>query len=106
MEAAVTLHPDGLEPSPPIDAPVSETVTTLAVLPLGARLVLRCRKDWRAATIVAVNPERITISVHSPSGHTYRVRRPADAPLLFHGAIPLLGAGCWRSGFARYDPRW
>ena len=104
MAAAITLHSDGLEPSPPLDAPAA--VSTLAALPLGARLVLRCRKDWRAAVVVAVNPERITISVHSPSGHTYRVRRLADSPLEFHSAIPLLGAGCWRSGFARYDPRW
>lgn len=79
---------------------------TLACLPLGARLILRCRKDWRAATITAVNLEQITLSVASPSGHTYRVRRPASAALNFEGSIPLLGEGPWRAAFARYDSRW
>lgn len=42
----------------------------------------------------------------SPSGHTYRLRRPPDALLSFDGAIPLLGEGPWRVQLARYDVRW
>lgn len=84
----------------------SEAIVTLACLPVGARLILRCRKDWRDATVMAVSPDVITLSINAPSGRTYRVRRPADAPLSFDGTIPLLGAGCWRAGFARYDARW
>ena len=83
-----------------------EAATPLGALPVGARLVLRCRKDWRAATIVAVEPDVVTLAVCSPRGTTYRVRRPSDAPLNFHGAIPLLGEGAWRANFARYDTRW
>lgn len=82
---------------------------TLAQLPLGARLVLRCRKDWRTAVIVAIALDRITLSVCSPSGHTYRVRRPPAAPLTFEGAIPILSDrehACWRVALARYDTRW
>lgn len=79
---------------------------TLASLPLGARLVMRCRKDWRVATVAAILPDKIVLSVGSPSGHTYRVRRPHDAPLSFDGMIPLLGEGHWRAGLARYDLRW
>ena len=79
---------------------------TLGVLPLGARLMLRCRKDWRDATIVAVSLEKVTLSVISPTGRTYRVRRPPDSPLSLDGPIPVLGEGRWRVGLARYDTRW
>lgn len=105
----------GLDTSPAItDAveaavEVAATGTTLGALPLGAHLILRCRKDWRTATVVRIEPEKITLSVSSPTGRTYRMRRPPDAPLTFHGQIPLLDAGkpsCWRAGLARYDVRW
>jgi hypothetical protein len=79
---------------------------TLGSLPLGSRLILRSRKDWRTAAIVAVNVDRITLSVASPSGHTYRMYRPHDAPLVYDGSIPMLGEGGWRFGLARYDVRW
>jgi hypothetical protein len=83
-----------------------EIPRTLALLPVGAHLILRCRKDWRDATVVAVTTEAVTLSVGSPKGRTYRVRRPPDAALSFEGEIPLLGEGSWRVGFARYDKRW
>ncbi len=88
--------------------PNAETLT-LAALPLGARIVLRCRADWRDATVVSVTPDRITLSVNAPSGRTYRVRRPADSPLNFDGEMPVLGddsKGSWRAGLAHYDARW
>lgn len=84
----------------------TENAPTLSTLPTGARLVLRCRKDWRDATVSVITPEAVTLLVNAPSGHTYRVRRPPDAPLSFHGMIPVLGKGCWQAGFARYDARW
>ncbi len=82
---------------------------TLAALLLGARVMLRCRADWRDATVVSVTSDRITLSVNAPSGRTYRVRRPADSPLNLDGAMPVLGdenKGTWRAGLARYDTRW
>jgi hypothetical protein len=86
--------------------PVLPAPTTLGSLPVGARLILRCRADWRAATVAAFEPERVVLSVASPGGHTYRVRRPHDSPLAFDGHVPVLGEGCWRVGLARYDLRW
>ena len=83
--------------------------STLGSLPVGARLILRCRADWRAATVAAFEPElgRVVLNVASPGGHTYRVRRPADSPLTHDGHFPVLGGrGCWRAGLARYDARW
>lgn len=79
---------------------------TLGALPLGARLVMRCRVDWREATVVGIATDKITLSVAARRGTTYRVRRPPDSALLFYGSIPLLGKGAWRHGLLRYDERW
>ena len=97
------LNADGLFPSQ-----TTAEVPTLGSLPLGARLVLRCRKDWRTATIAFIDETtaRVVLSVGSPSGHTYRLRRPFDSPLTHDGPIPVLGEGQWRAGLARYDVRW
>ena len=81
---------------------------TLGSLPVGARLILRCRADWRAATVASFETDlgRVVLNVASPGGHTYRVRRPADAALAHDGHFPVLGEGRWRAGLARYDVRW
>ena len=85
-----------------------ETNATLGSLPVGARLVLRCRADWRAATVAAYEAElgRVVLNVASPKGGAYRVRRPAGAVLSYDGHVPILGEGHWRAGLARYDVRW
>ncbi len=81
---------------------------TLGSLPVGARLILRCRADWRAATVASYEPDadRVVLNVASPHGHTYRVRRPAAATLAHDGHLPILGEGQWRAGLAHYDVRW
>ena len=95
--------PDGLSFSAETSA-----AKTLGSLPVGARLILRCRADWRAATVASFEAEtaRVVLNVASPGGHTYRVRRPADTTLAFDGHFPVLGEGSWRAGLARYDSRW
>ena len=97
---AATAH-GGLDTST-----ASENILTLGSLHVGARIVLRCRKDWRDAVVAARSLEIIILSVGSPSGHTYRVRKPADSPLSLDGSIPVLGEGSWRAGRVRYDLRW
>jgi hypothetical protein len=85
------------------------TVVTLAQLAPGSRLVLRCRKDWRAAAVAALTPDCVVLTVASPSGHTYRVRRPHDSVLTYEGHIPILSdrdCSGWRVALARYDVRW
>ncbi|HYE15350.1 MAG TPA: hypothetical protein VD968_12960, partial [Pyrinomonadaceae bacterium] len=58
--------------------------------------------------VAAFEPDtgRVVLSVASPSGHTYRVRRPPGSALSLDGPIPVLGEGTWRAAFARYDLRW
>ncbi|HEV2914085.1 MAG TPA: hypothetical protein VGX92_12455 [Pyrinomonadaceae bacterium] len=95
--------PDGLKPS----QAAPQSLLSLAGLPVGARLILRCRKDWRDATIVAVTLEQVTLSVGTPKGRTYRVRRPGSTPVIQDGPVMVVGGeGSWRTGLVRYDARW
>ena len=106
-EAIALPAPGDLSSSPAV-APVAAPLT-LVELPRGSRLVLRCRKDWRAAAVSAVTPDCVVLTVASPSGHTYRVRRPHDSLLAFDGSIPILSdreSSGWRVALARYDARW
>ena len=98
---AATLVSDDLDSSP-----LTENILLLSSLPIGARLILRCRKDWRDATITGIMPDGVILSVGAPSGRTHRVRRPLDASLSLDGPIPVLGEGSWRAGLVRYDVRW
>ena len=93
-----------------IKACLAEVVTLrvvgLGTLPTGSRLLVRCKKDWRDATVIAVREDKTTLSVGSPSGRTYRIRKPNETLLTYDGEIPVLGEGEWRPAFARYDCRW
>jgi hypothetical protein len=87
----------------------SETVGTLHQLPLGGRLLVRSKKDWRVAVISRINEDQITISVASPRGGCYRLRRSLDAAIGFDGRIPFLKVERgepWRENFVSYDSRW
>ncbi|MBV8857586.1 MAG: hypothetical protein JOZ02_11695 [Acidobacteria bacterium] len=112
MEVTQERPPEALAHEAPPDGLLLSTdpapAATLGSLPVGARLILRCRADWRAATVASFENQlgRVVLNVASPTGHTYRVRRPADAALFHDGHLPVLGEGQWRAGLARYDVRW
>ncbi len=84
----------------------------LGELSIGARLVLRCRKDWREAVVAYFTEEKAVLSVHSKTGKTYRVRRPLETEITFEadGTIPVLNEECeendWRGNLIKYDLRW
>jgi hypothetical protein len=87
----------------------SQTKIKLSSLPLGGRLLIRSKKDWRVAVISRVGEENVTISVASPGGYCYRLRRPLDAEISLDGKIPYLiieSAEPWRENFSTYDSRW
>lgn len=102
---AINLPPDGLS----LHQAALEVDSTLGALPVGARLVVRCKADWRAATVSTVTPECVRLNVNSPRGGTYRLRRPPDTAIYFDGCVPVL-TDCdettWRDGWASYDKRW
>jgi hypothetical protein len=107
-ELSATSHAESSTTSTDEFSAIEVETLTLGSLPVGARLMLRCRADWRAATVAAFEPEsgRVVLNVASPTGHTYRVRRPHDSRLTRDGDVPVLGEGRWRVSLARYDVRW
>ncbi|MFN6963826.1 MAG: hypothetical protein ACK4S4_08675 [Pyrinomonadaceae bacterium] len=78
-------------------------------MPIGARLLVRSKKDWRAACVSRIVNETVVLSICSPSGHTYRLRRTVDAGVGLDGPIPFLitdSADGWRDNLSAYDRRW
>lgn len=85
----------------------AENQITLRELPVGAKLLVQCKKDWRTAVVSGFFEEKVTLIICSPSGRTYRKSCAVETLLDFDGAIPLLGAGgIWRETFVKYDARW
>lgn len=78
-------------------------------MPVGARLLVRSKIDWRVAVISKFDEEKATLIVCSPLGRTYRLRRLLDAEIVFDGKIPILKTETeenWRENFSKYDWRW
>lgn len=87
----------------------AETQITLDNLAVGSRLLVRSRVDWRFAAVSKIADERIVLTVCSPTGRTYRLRRDMDTQIVMEGSIPVLvydAADHWRDNFTRYDHRW
>lgn len=91
------------------EAQIKENRTTLSRLPVGARLIVKCKKDWRGAVVSSATEEKVTLIVCSASGGTYRLRRPPETAIIFDGAFSILPDGCeddWRENFVKTDARW
>ena len=86
----------------------SRNQITLGELPVGVRLLLQTKRDWRIAVVsrISEEKERVTLMVCSPTGRTYRKSCAIETPVNFDGAIPFLGEGVWRDTLAKYDFRW
>ncbi len=87
----------------------SETKIKLSEIPLGGRLLVRSRADWRVAAVSRIAAEIIVLTVASPGGRNYRIRRDPKTILDRDGMIPVLNvpnAEDWRGNFSSYDLRW
>lgn len=87
----------------------AETQTTLSEMPVGARLLVRTKKDWRTAVVSHFGEEKATLIVCSPSGRTYRLRRCLKTEIVFDGRFSIIKFDPeedWRDNFSRYDFRW
>ena len=83
--------------------------TTLGDLPVGSRIVVRSRIDWRPAAIARVSEDKVVLTVLSPSGCSYRLRRDPASAVNYDGAIAVLladHADTWRENFTPFDVRW
>ena len=77
-------------------------------LPIGSRLLVRSKKDWRSGVISKIFEEKVTILVASPRGGSYRLRRNLETEITFDGILPILENSDenWRDNFTKYDWRW
>ena len=86
-----------------------QTIVRLDSLVTGSRLVVRSKKDWRFAAISKTVNGRVVITVASPTGGSYRLRRAVDTEIIHEGNVPILvydDTDTWRENFGRYDMRW
>ena len=87
----------------------AEAQIALNSLPIGARLLVRSKKDWRFAAVSKIVEDKVVLTVCSPSGRTYRLRRELDHEIFFEGSLPILKpdySDTWRENFSLYDHRW
>ena len=87
----------------------AKTLARLDTLVTGSRLLVRSKKDWRFAAVSKMSEGRVVLTVCSPGGHTYRLRRDLDAEIVYEGTIPILKHDSpenWRDNFSHYDRRW
>jgi hypothetical protein len=88
---------------------ITEAQITLRELPIGARLLIRSKIDWRTAVVSRFGDEKATLIVCSPTGRTYRLQRLLEAVIILDGKIPILKIEQeenWRENFTKYDFRW
>ena len=87
----------------------AESQITLEQLPIGSRLLVRSKMDWRFAAISRKVEDMVVLTVCSPRGRTYRLRREMNSEIFVEGKIPILvydEPDDWRENFGRYDLRW
>lgn len=87
----------------------AETKIKLEELSIGSRLLVRSRTDWRHAAVSKIVDERVVLTVCSPTGRTYRLRREFDAEVIVKNTVHILAhdqTDDWRENFSRYDLRW
>lgn len=87
----------------------AQTKIKLSEMPLGGRLMVRSRKDWRVAVVCRIGEEKVVLSISSPSGYNYRLHRVIDSEVAIEGSIPFLiaeDAEHWRENLTSYDVRW
>ncbi len=87
----------------------AKALTKLSDIPVGGRLLVRSRVDWRTAVVSRISDEVITLSVASPRGRNYRIRKTAEQAVgITNGLYFLVSETCdkWNENFAAYDSRW
>lgn len=86
-----------------------ELPKNLSELPLGSRLLVRSKNDWRMGVVSAFFEDKVVLQICSPTGRNYRLYRTVETEIFFDGAIPILKIETpenWRENFTKYDSRW
>lgn len=90
------------------DSTITENSMTLGDLVVGFRVLFKSKKEWRSAVVTRKSDEFVSLSVASPSGYSYRIRRQSNLSIKFDGDVPLIATrgDRWRESLSKYDPRW
>jgi hypothetical protein len=51
----------------------------------------------------------VVLTISSPTGHSYRLRRAPETEVIIEGPLAILHAEKsehWKENFSRYDARW
>jgi hypothetical protein len=78
-------------------------------LPVGTRLILRTKTDWRSAVISRIGESGVSLRVCCSSGRVYWTKRASEMEVLLEENIFRLETIVeedWRTNFARFEMRW
>lgn len=81
----------------------------LSELPVGTRLLIRTKKDWRSAVISRVGETDVALRVCCSSGRTYWTKRASEMPVVREENIfrlETIADEDWRANFAKFEVRW
>ncbi|MBX3292246.1 MAG: hypothetical protein KF881_05050 [Acidobacteria bacterium] len=81
----------------------------LSDLPLGGRLLVRSKTEWRNAAISRISNERVSISVESKRGRTYKIFRHPETEVAKECSFYYVVCGespDWKTNFLSPDRRW
>jgi hypothetical protein len=87
----------------------AETQISLSDLPVGTRLLIRTKTDWRSAVISRVGESGVALRVCCSSGRTYRTKRASEMSVVAEQNIFRLETIVeedWRANFAKFEMRW
>jgi hypothetical protein len=88
---------------------VISTRRPLSDLPVGTRLILRTKTDWRSAVISRVGEDSVALRVCCSSGRVYWTKRASEMEVLLEENIFRLETIVeedWRTNFAKFETRW
>ncbi len=81
----------------------------LSELPVGTRLLIRTKKDWRSAVISRVGETDVALRVCCSSGRTYWTKRASEMSVVREENIfrlETIADEDWRANFAKFEVRW
>ena len=83
--------------------------TPLSELPVGTRLIIRTKKDWRSAVISRISETGVALRVCCSSGRVYRTKRAPEMEVIQEENIfrlETIADEDWRENFAKFEVRW
>ncbi len=78
-------------------------------LPVGTRLIIRTKTDWRSAVISRIGESGVSLRVCCSTGRVYWTKRASEMEVILEENIFRLETIVeedWRTNFAKFEVRW